>query len=435
MKKEQLFLAAMKAEEYKRRAWITAAFSQILEGPDDWKANAYPYRIVQTTTGFFYVDPENENQLSQVEGVKAGEPLFRFKEPINLKSGDLPNLSKDVTTTYGNVLVNYITLVYPFGSKVPYIEGRISPGQLENLILPRLRDTPKEGETREDQFLYVDEYLKFADAVFSLAGLTQLCVPAATPKTMQEAPGIYELRDRLIEENKDRLHDQAVIAAIDAELVAYDRAYLKGDLAEGFLISKKSVEIVRKKQHGMHGAEVGLSESVDVDLIQNSLSEGWDIKKFAAMNNSLRAGSFNRGAQTMLGGASAKELARASSNLFIKEKDCGSTLGIPVNVDGDNYKQLVGFHLVGTNGPVSIDDEEVAKKYVGKSVVRRSPMFCKLNITDFCECCVGQRLAMNPSALSIAVSEFGATFLSIFMAAAHAKKLAVAPLDWKRRIT
>lgn len=435
MNKQQLFIAAMAAGEYKRRGWIISAFSLIREAPDDWKKEAYPYRIVHTPTGYSYVDPENENQLTVIPDVAVGTPLYQMKEKVLIKKGELANVNRDITTTYGNVIVNCHVLIYSFGHKVPYIEGKMSPNMVEELILPRMRDTPAEGEPRDDKFLYMDEYQRFADGSFALAGFAQLCVPAATEKTMTSAPGIRELRAKLLEENKDRLHDPAVIAKIDAELVAHDRAWLKGDLSEGFLITKKSIEIVRKRQHSMHGAEVGLSEGVDVELIKNSLAEGWDISKFTAMNNSLRAGSFNRGAQTMLGGAANKELTRASSNLYVTERDCGSQMGIPMDVDGDNYKQLAGLYLVAAKEPISVPDVEEAKKYVGKSVLRRSPMFCKLNNTDYCECCVGDRLAANPAALSIAVSEFGAAFLELFMGAAHAKALTVHKLDWKKRIT
>ena len=435
MKKRDFFLAAMKAKEYCRRAWVLSAFSLIKEGPDEWKKEPYAYRIVQSSSGFSFVDPNNDNQLSRIEDAKAGEPLFKFLERVELKKGDLPNVDKDLDVPYGNALLNCIVLVHAFGNKVPFVTGKFRPKALEGMILARLHDTPKAGEARDPQRLYIDEYLRFADAAFALAGYNQISVPAASEKTMQAAPGIHEFRQRLIEENKDRLHDQAVIAKIDAALVQYDLDYLKGDPSEGFFISKKSTEIVRKKQYGMHGAEVGLSESVDVDLIQNSLSEGWDINKFPAMNNSLRAGSFNRGAQTMLGGASAKEIARAASNLRVNGKNCGSKLGVPIDIDGNNYKDLIGFWLVGTNEPIHVPDEETAKKYVGRHVARRSPLFCQSEFTDYCACCVGDRLSANPSALSVAVSDLGAAFLYIFMAAAHAKKLAVTKLDWKKRIT
>jgi hypothetical protein len=441
MNKAQFFLAAMRAEEFRRRAWVISAFSLIKEDPEAWKKEPYAYRIVQTPSGHFFVDPEIGNELTMISDAKAGEPIFSVVEHIALKTGEVPKLITAITTTYGRLLFNYTVVIYPFGMKIPYLNEQVTPNQMESIILERLKDDPVEGDvispitrSMEGRDIYVSEYLKFCDAMFYLAGFTQLCVPAGTPKSMIPAPGIKQLREKLIAENAERLHDPAVIAKIDAELVAYDRAYLKDDLSMGFLIGKKSFDIVRKKQFGMHGAETGLSEGVEVELIQRSLSEGWDIAKFPAMNNSLRAGSYNRGAQTMLGGESVKWLLRASSNITVKADDCGSRLGNVVQIDGKNIDFLIGFHVVTTEGSVLVPDEETAKKYVGKTVMVRSPMYCQLEKTDFCKCCVGERLAANPTALSAAISEYGSAFLSIYMAAAHGKALQLAHMDFKTAI-
>lgn len=434
MDKFDFFMRAMAADEYRRRAWIVGAFALVREGPDDWMKNPYAYRIVQTPTNYFFVDPENDNKLSPIKGGVSGQPLFSFKDRIKLKAGQVPNLTKDVETTLGNVLLNYVTLVYGFGDKVPYQEGRVSPGQLEKLIVDRITDLPEEGAARDPKLLYTDEYLRFANGCFFLTGLAQLCVPATTRKTMLPAEGIVELRTKLIEENKERLHDPAVIAAIDAKLVQHDRDWIKGDRGEGFLIGKKSFEVVRKKLYSMHGAEVGLAEGNDVTLIERSLSEGWDIDKFPAMNDSLRAGSYNRGALTMLGGETVKWLLRASSNIVISQDDCGTQLGDVIHVDNDNHHKLAGFHIVGTKGPIHVT-KETSKDFIGKSVILRTPQYCKLLLTDFCSKCCGDRLANSPAAVSAAVAEVGSIFMGIYMSASHGKALTVARLDYKTAIT
>lgn len=431
MNKLELFLSAMRAQEYRRKAWVISAFALVAEAPDAWRQDPYQWRLVQTPAGHFFV---NEGQLEPIEGSKAGEPPFAVKEHVQLKAGDVPNLSEDALATYGRILANYTVLVYAFDKKIAFINKRFSPGQIEEMIVPRLKDTPPEGAVRSPELIYVDEYLRYCDAAFYMAGFTQICVPAATEKSMVAPPGIVELKQRLLEENKDRLHDPAVIAKIDAELVAYDRAYLKGDPSEGFLLGDKSFAVVRKKMFGMHGAEVGLSESVDVELISNSLSQGWDITKFPAMNNSLRAGSFNRGAQTMLGGESVKWLLRASSNITVTQDDCGSRLGNWFTATDDNYTWLTGFHVIQSQGSKPVVSDEDARSYIGRKAMVRSPMFCRLEKTDYCKACVGARLAENPTGLSAAISEYGSAFLSIYMAAAHGKALKLQKMEIKTAI-
>lgn len=440
MNKLEFFLAAMEAQEFRRRAWVFAAFSVVSEAPDAWRQMPYPYRIVQQPTGVFFVNPKNPQELLPIEGCVAGEPPFRFKDHVTLVKYQVPNLldHDELDTTYGNILFNYTGVIWPFshnlerGScKIPYQTGRVSASHMEGLIIRRLADDPKPGEEGHDPAdrIFVSEYLKFCDAMFYLAGFTQLCVPASTPKSLVPAPGLYELRARLLEENKDRLHDASVVAMIQKQLIDYDRAYLKDDPSSDFLINSKSWNVVRSKQFGMHGAEMNtLTDSVDVKVIPTSLSEGWSIEHFPDYMNSLRGGTFGRSAQTQMGGESVKWLLRASSNITVTDKDCGTTMGIDFACTDKNFNWLVGCSVQSTTGPVLVSDED-AKSYIGRRLVVRSPMYCQLDKTDYCQTCVGERLAANPTALSTSISDYGSTFLGIFMSAVHGKQLQVAKLD------
>ena len=434
MNKRDYFIAACRAEEFRRSNWVISVFAVLREDPEKWKADNYPYRIVQLPTGMWYVNPENRDELLKIEDAKPNEPMYHPGRLLTITKGEFPNLQKDrATVTYGNLLVNFTSVIWPFGNKVPYQEGEITASGMEALIVRRLRDTPEEGQAREDKFIYVDEYLKFANSMFYLAGLSQICVPAGSVKAMTSSPDIIPLRNKLIAENKDRLHDAATVAKIDAELVKADKAWIKGDAAEHFFLSGKAYNIIRKKLFLQMGAEMGLDESQNVEYIPQSLAEGWDISKFPAMNNTLRAGSFNRGAQTMLGGESVKWLLRASSNMSVTMDDCGSKLGNLAVISEGNKSKWVGFSIVGDQGPIKVTEENVGS-YLGKTLMVRSPMYCKAPKTDFCKICVGDRLAANPTALSSAVAKYGSDFLLLFMAAAHAKALILAKMDYTKTI-
>lgn len=439
MTRFEYFLACMKAELFRRRAWIFTAFTIIQEGPDDWKKDPYPYRLVQAPKGgLFFVDPNNGLQLTAISDPREdGEAPFNNKERITLKKGDIANIRKpQIETNYGNLLANCITLVYPFGDKVEYIEGRFGPGKLEDIVIERLVDDIPDGARMmaNPNHLYVSEYLKFADSMFYLGGFASIWVPAGTRKTLLPPPGIAELKAKLFEENKDRLHDPAVVAKIAKELREFDRAWLEGDDALNFMLEDKAFAVVRAKKFLMMGAETGLSEGIEVDLIKNSLIEGWDVNKFPAMNNSLRAGSFNRGAQTMLGGESVKWLLRASSNIQVTIDDCKSRLGIRLLLTEKNKKSSIGFSVVDDSeeGQTRLTNENIGS-YLGKRIIRRSPMYCKLTMTDYCKVCVSERLAINPTAASSAVSEYGSAFLALYMKAAHGKALTLAKMNFKEQ--
>ncbi|WP_233875139.1 hypothetical protein [Paraburkholderia adhaesiva] len=454
MDKRTFFLKAMAAEEYRRRAWVISAFSQTRENPEAWKADPYPWRIVQTPAAHFFVDPEKgtdrNRELTAIDDAKAGEPPFTFREPIDLKVAEVPNLHRDVRTTYGNTLFNFLVLVYPFGDRVEFQLGRVSAAQLEEHVLKRTIDEPEASADSDakrparvtgpaakglEAPLYTSEYVKFSNAMFQLTAFTQLCVPAVTRKTMQAAPGILELRNRLLEQNRDHLDDPAVVAGIMKELVKYDKEYLKGDEGANFLITKKSWDVVRTRLFSMMGMEAGFGDLTRADLVKTSLAEGWDISKFPAMNDTLRAGSYKRGAETALGGELVKWLLRVSANLGVTQEDCGARLGLEMTVDEDNIYKLPGSSVVTSGGHEKIDSEEAARKYLGKKIMLRSPMFCTLAKTDYCSVCAGTRLSLNPTALSVAISDYGSTFMGLSLGAMHGKVLETAKMDYSKAIT
>lgn len=428
--KRDYFIQALKTEAFRRRAWVFSVFSMTRE--DQENEEIYPFKIRKLGDKYVYRDPSNGMNFSVIEDSDTTKPLLSHKDRITITASDVLNVKvPELETNYGNVFFNYCTVVYPFKDKIPFQTGRVKAGQIEDIIAKRLASNPKEGEARDPNAIYVSEYLRFGEAMMYLSGFTQLWVPAGSPKTMTCHPDTPKVKAALLEKYKDQLHDPAIIAKIEAELVKFDKEmWLKGDPgAEGFLIKKKSTDVVRKKMFLMFGAEAGFEEAVDVNAITNSLQEGWDIEKFPDMLNISRVGSFNRGAQTQLGGEAVKWLLRASSNMAITQDDCGTTLGDPMFVTESNADRLIDRRWIITQeGPVLVTNENV-KSLIGKMVIVRSPMFCKLDKTDYCAKCCGNKLATHKTGLSMAVSDYGSNFLGMFMAAMHAKALTTAKLN------
>ena len=432
MLKNDFYLAAMKEELYKKKSFVISAFSLIREDISKWKEDPYLYRVVQTPTGNFFVNEQKE--LTLIEDAPAGKPILKFKDPIELKANQLPNLKKDITSTIGNVLFNYCCIVNSFGSKMDYIEGKVNIRLIEDTIAKKLADTNNDVTEKDPNLIYIDEYLKFSDSLLYITNFTQLCVWAGTEKTMTPPPGLKEFKATLFEKYKGQLNDPTVVAMIDAELVAFDNEYLKGDPGENFLMDGKPRK-ARKRLFLMYGAEEGFGTTVGVDLVKNSLNEGWELDKFPTMNNALRAGSYYRGAETQLGGESVKWLLRASSNLNVTIDDCGTRIGKQFLVTEQNAKKLIGFNVITEEGIKEINEDTDTGSYLGKKIMVRSPMYCKLTRTDFCKACIGQKLSLNPTGLSLAVSEYGSNFMLIFMKRMHTTALSLAKIDYKIHLT
>jgi hypothetical protein len=349
---------------------------------------------------------------------------------VHCLAGTIENLGQDVDTTYGNILANYILLIYPFGTKFPFLNKRFNAGALEQEIADRLRTNPEDPHDRDVNAIYVDELLKFNNAAMSLTAYTQVCVPAASEKSITPPPGIKEYRQKLLLEYADRLHDPAIIALIDKKLVEFHKEYMKGDIAEGFLITGKSYDVVRKELYLMGGAAVGLDDSGKFELVTRSLVEGWDPNDFAILNTVSRSGSFSRGAETEKGGEETKWLFRASSNMSVTEENCGATVGVDILALPGQERSLIGFTAILNDGAQKVITKEDVGSYLGRRLMLRSPMYCRISKTDFCQVCVGPRLANNPTSLSTAVAAYGSSFMSIAMSAMHSTVLKTSRLDY-----
>lgn len=438
MGKRSFFIKALKAGKYKKLEWIISVLALIKQNPDAIQLNQEDpnnhYKLFSDLSGYSYYNPETKQIEKIFDGI-VGQPLINPKDKLLISPDDIPNLKEDIETTYGRLLFNWICLVKPFGTKIPYMNEYVKLDKIEEIIVSKLTDNPENIEDRSQDKIYVDEYLEYTKSAFFLTGLSQVSTQGATEKLLLPPPGLKEFKNKLLEENKDKLDDMATVAKIDKQLVEFDSEYIKDDPGEDFLISGKSRSTVRKKVFLMLGAEPGLDDNtVNAKLITNSLNEGWDVSKLADMNNSLRAGSFNRGAQTELGGVAVKWLLRASSNINITEEDCGSKLGSPVLIDENNVNTLIGFSIIVSNKTYKINSIDEAKQYIGKLVMLRNPMYCTLDKTDYCKTCCGDKLSSNPTGASIAVAAYGSVFLSIFMSAAHSRQLELAHMDLKTSI-
>lgn len=420
---------AFKSNLYKSRPWLISAFSIIKEGPEDYLKDPYYGRLVQTPTGFFFVN--EEVKLEKIEDAKPGEPLFTFKETIQADKEICANITEPIQTTIGQVLVNLIVLVQAFGNRFPFVTGRIKVSDLEAKISVKLKDTPAPGEQRDRNFFYVDEYIMFSNSLSFLAGITQLCVWSNTEKNITPPDGLKEYKKQLLEKYKGKLHDPVELTKFEKELGQFDEEWLKDDPSNGVFVSGKMKSNARKKMFLTMGAAMGFEDTMNVTPVINSLDEGWpkDADQFTAMMNNSRAGSYSRGKETQKGGVSFKVLLRAAGNMKIVDTDCGTELGIHRVFDNGNVKKLIGREIqVGRNWKLVTDKDNLAD-FIGKLLIVRSPMYCKLDGDNLCSHCAGQRLAQNPNGVSMALTNISSTIMTDNLKIMHGSVLSTAKMD------
>lgn len=449
MDKRDFFLQALHAGAGSRRDWINAVTSFVV--------NLKPveaYDLQRTESGYSFLSPDG--QLVALEGTDPNKPLCHLRESFKLEPGDLENANESVITTYGNVLVNYLALVRPFGKVFPFVVGFINPKAIEKRIIKIWLDDPDDNPNQDIPFeqlpkapeghVYVRQHLKFAEAMFFLKFLSTNNVQSTSTRSMTYHPDRDKIREAFVSDPKNNMSDPAVVAKLGNILEELDRSWLRDDPAEQFYQSNagKLFGVVRKKMFYIGGGESPFEDGTQVEFIKKSLQEGIDTDRMVVMNNSLRFGSYNRGNQTKLGGESAKTIYRMLGNAQIKEDDCGSRYGVPLTVTSSNLVDFIGFYQVMVSGESRLLTEENVKELVGVTIRMRTPMTCKTGRDEvngiagrgkhICARCAGEDLAKQPGGLGAASAGVGGTFLSLFLSLMHGTTLKTAKWDYSEHL-
>lgn len=365
-----------------------------------------------------------------------GRTPLHFRDSFILEPNDLENYraTEAKETTYGNVYANWLCLVLPFGDHFPFKFGTFDAVEYEQLIVAKMQDDPTDRElVIEPGNIYVWQYLMFTDHVLALTAFADGLVTTTTIKSLQAHPDRRKIRDEWLVKNKHRLTDPAATAELAEIMQKLDNEWLKGDASAGYYKVEKKVSGSRRKQHYFFGAEAPFSDGSKVDLIPKSLEEGIDIDKIPTMNSAARAGSFDRGGQTALGGSATKTMYRMAGTIHINSDDCGTHLGLPTAITNINAKDLIDYAYVVNDSPefryITADNID---SLIGKTLNIRSPVLCKSDGKNVCKVCVGKRLSENPSGIPAAVASMGGVLMLIFMKGMHSNDINTRPWDFNR---
>lgn len=422
MDKRDYFVLGIQKQLYRQKSWVMRLFALVRETVKE--EQVADWMIYQSSAGFHFKNPES-NTLEDLKPFVAGKPLFEDKEKIVIKKGELSFITQDTETDPARILLHAILIEYSFGNKVPFVNGPIDLGKLEDeFIAKKLQTTPESDEERTPDAIYPDELLRYYEAVAYLRGLALLFVPAATPKTMTVDPAVIKRRDEIFNDPSIDLNDRAVAAQVEKELTDLDKSTFEGDNGARFLISKKDFKVIRKKRFIANGSESGLSAGEITPYVKRSLNEGIDPEQFPAYNNGMRAGSAKRSSETQIGGKYFKWLVRQSLNMKVVADDCGTKVTLPDVILPGQERLFLGLNIVDGGKVIPLDENTIGS-YLGKVIMRRSTLTCKNKAPDYCAVCLGQKLSATPTALASAYSQLGNDIMLESMGAMHGKSLEI----------
>lgn len=419
MKRLDVFINGIKKERWRWATWRVSIFAVTRQAGGE---KPEPYDIDYKKEGTFYYS--EDGSWEPISGVEPMTPVFSNREFAVFPAELSANQPKEIRTTYGRMLFNVTVLANAFGHRVPFTESQ-DVMDITKLVTPLVKPL---GEGDPAINIYPTQLPVYVQSLHELINLCPIISPTGTERSMETHPEMAATRKRLYEENKDNLDDPAVVAKIEGELIKLDKEFQGQDETKDFYLSGKDYSVKRKKLFLSSGMEKAFREDGGHDIIQQPLSDGWDMDNIPAIVNSIREGSYDRGADTALGGEKVTFLQRVTQNSKTTKGDCGTPLSHAVLIDkatGHIYKGL--NHMVGGK-PVHIT-KEVIEESMGKVLKVRRPILCKRPSPDYCEVCMGEELARNERAIASEVSAMASTIMYAFMKSMHGKELSTAEYE------
>ena len=314
-------------------------------------------------------------------GLPTTDRLCQRNSVITLNTNDIVNYQgkESLETTTGRLLLNYVILVDPFGDLIPYVNSEWKIGSIEETLVDLLFT----GRLTVEQIKHYSRNLHW------LGHFTELAVPSFTERALTVDPAIIARRNELLEQHRDAIEagDAVVMSQIESELVAMDRASIKGDVSTLFYDRDgKSYDVHRKSTLILGGMVQNFGDK-GYGFIGNSLEEGWDVEKFPTICNEIRRGSFARAKETAKGGEETKFVIRVFQNTRIVEEDCHSKRCLHVHLTGDMVKKYLYRNIVVDDTLIQLSAEN-SDNYVGQTVLMRSPLYCDTK-NGYCFACMG----------------------------------------------
>lgn len=431
MTPEAFLSLSIKHKCYFKKAWVVSLFS-IVQESEAGKANVFVGKLIQEPFGFFTID-EEMNKVKIETDKKTDSPLFTLKDKVTVTRDLFRTLKVDrLDSTIGILFINLIAILEPFRGNLEFINKKFVPSDIENIIYPISKDNPEDPSKLDEKSIYMDDYVRFCKAVTYLESFANIFTHSVTRRTILPAPGRKEFKKKLLENYEGKLRDPVEMAKFSEQLKKYDADYLKEDDSTGKFMSGKVADARVSAYMTQGGISNNFSGEMSVTPVIQALEDGIpkDQEGFTALVNDSRYGSFARGAETINGGVTAKDILRAADNWRISDGDCGATLGIErIYSSAKETENIVGRYLVTSGKPLLIENAEQAQAYINRKITLRSPQYCRRPKTDTCEVCAGVALSKYKTGLTIPLTDFSGGILADSLKLMHNSKLSTEVVD------
>ena len=312
---------------------------------------------------------EEENKI------KEHKSKYNMTDKITLSHEEYPLVEGTIQTTLGRLMYTKIIVEGCGLEKVlGYVNFVINDGgngKIENAVTEALID---DKITTDQMYDFVDTRdwlgMQLHGVITTSFTLNSIKVPAEVKK----------LKKELITKYKKELEagDPVISEMIEKTLVKKATEVLKDDIGMDLYVSGARGSIGNNyKNNNLYRGAIYNNLTEKYDIVTNSLMDGLDKKDIAAHSNTIVTGAYPKAVGTQVSGSLAKSLLAAmqSEVLGDKDSDCGTKGYIKIKIPQKKFSDFLYRYIIEGSKLVMLTDENI-RKYIGKEVKLRSPMYC-----------------------------------------------------------
>lgn len=300
---------------------------------------------------------------------------FNMTDKISLSHEEYPMVEGTIQTTLGRLMYTKIIVE---GCGLEKILGYINfvindggNGKIERTMTEALIDDKITVDQMYD-FVNTRDWLGL-----QLHGVITTSFTMSSIKVPQE---VRKLKKELIKKYKKDLEngDPVVSEMIEKTLVNKTKEVLKDDIGMDLYVSGARGSIGNNyKNNNLFRGAIYNNLTEKYDIVTNSLMDGLEKKDIAAHSNTIVTGAYPKAVGTQVSGSLAKSLLAAmqSEVLGDKDSDCGTKGFIKIKIPEKKFSDFLYRYIIEGSKLVLLTDDNI-KKYIGKEVKLRSPMYC-----------------------------------------------------------
>jgi len=328
--------------------------------------------------------------LKELFAVSQKNPKAKFEpnDRVQFSAKEYYN-DKLVTTTVGRFIVNKCLLEPKIIQLIGYQDIVINKKTMKGL------DQKIIDECLLTEKITMTDYHEYLDQCNWLAyGCTYFIVPSLDTSMFIVDKEITDMKQRLIEENKEAVqnNDVSTIFNIEQELLKASKEKVKD--IPGYQIyasgARGSFDNNYKNSCLMRGSVMNFTDPSKFEASMASLVDGIPKEDFHIYANILTAGTYARAKNTEVGGYLVKQSRSGYQHLMLDEKDsdCGTKKFLEITLTDKNKGLFLLRWIQGSDGKLVLLDADNIKQYIGKKVKIRSPLYCTND--RICSKCAGE---------------------------------------------